>query len=108
MTKLLNETIGSCDFKIDHLNVLAGYAEENLSFGVVLSEVGGCQARYDEECLPEEDKDDLLQHKEFINSLFNEGSNFNRDEVVMLHEMKLFLDKDKKKFPYLNGQEKIV
>ena len=40
--------------------------------------------------------------------MFNEGSNFNRDEVVMFHTMKLVLDKDKNKLPYLNGQEKIV
>ena len=73
-----------------------------------MSEVGGCQTRYDEECLSEEDKDDLLQQKEFINSLCNKGSNFNRDEVVMLHEMKLVLDKEKHKLPYLNGQEKKI
>ena len=60
MTKSLNETVGSCDFKIDNLNVLTGYAEDNLSFGVVLSEVGGCQARYDEECLSEKYMDELL------------------------------------------------
>ena len=108
MTKSLNETIGSCDFKIDSLNVLVGYTEDNLSFGFVFSEVEGCQARYDEECLSKEDMDELLQQKEFINSLFNEGGNLNRNEVVMFHEMKLVFYKDKKKLPYLNGQEKIV
>ena len=61
MTKSSNETIGSCDFKINNLNVFAGYAGDNLSFGVVLSKVGGCQARYDEECLAEEDMGELLQ-----------------------------------------------
>lgn len=38
--------------------------------------------------------------------MFNEESNFNRDEVVMLHEMKLVLDKDKEELAYLNGQRK--
>ena len=41
-----NETIGSCSFEIDNLSVFVD-ARDNLSFGVVLSEVGGCQARYD-------------------------------------------------------------
>ena len=108
MTKSSNETIGSCDFKIDNLNVVARYAEDNLYFGIVLSEVGGCQARYDEECLSEKDMDELFQQHKFINSLFNEGSNFNRDEVVMIHKMKLVLDKDKEELAYMNDQENIV
>ena len=63
MTKSSNETIGSCDFKIDNLNVLAGYVEDNISFSVFLSEVGHCQARNDEECLSEEDRDELLYQR---------------------------------------------
>ena len=56
-----NKTIRPCDFKTDNVNVLSSYAEDNLSFKAVLSEVGGWQARCDEECLIERDKDEVLQ-----------------------------------------------
>ena len=35
MTESSNETIGSCDFKIDNLNVFAGIVEDNPSYGIV-------------------------------------------------------------------------
>ena len=118
MIESSNKTTGSCEFNADNLNVFAGCVEDDPSLGIVSSkaevylakhnEEENCQARYDEECLSDEDQVELLQQKEFISSLFNEGSNFNGDEVVMPHEMKLVLDEDKEELACLNSQRKIV
>ena len=78
-----NKTIESCEFTADKVNVFVGYAEDNLSFEVVLSEVGGWQARCDEECLAGRDKDEVLQQKEIENSLSSDEGNANEDEAVM-------------------------
>ena len=114
----LNKTTSSCEFNAENLNVFAGCVEGNPSLGIVSSksevylakynEEENCQARYDEECLSDEDQVDLLQQKEFISSLFNEGSNFNGDEVIMPYEVKFFLDEDKEELACLNSQRKIV
>ena len=55
VTESSNKTIGSCDFKTDNVNVLAGYAEDHLYFEVALSEVGDWQAICEEECLAGKD-----------------------------------------------------
>ena len=55
-----NKTIRSCDFKNGNVNVLAGYAEDCISFEVVLSEVGGWKETCQEECLVGKDTDEVL------------------------------------------------
>ena len=45
MIESSNNTIGSCGFKADKLIVFAGIAEDNPSYGPVLSEVESHQAR---------------------------------------------------------------
>ena len=45
MIESSNNTIGSCGFKDDKLIVFAGIAEDNPSYGPVLSEVEIHQAR---------------------------------------------------------------
>jgi len=64
--------------------------------------------KYDEECLSEEDKIEILQQKEFINSLLNERSIFNGDETVMSCMRDPVIDKEKEELAYLNDQENIV
>jgi len=60
--------------------------------------------------LPSTDKgkDELLQHKGFTKSLFNEGSISNGCETVMSHLRELVLDEDKEELACLNGQRKTV
>ena len=53
MIESSNKTIGSCDFKADNLSVFAGCAKDNPFLGIVLSEVGSHQLRYEEKCLLE-------------------------------------------------------
>ena len=77
MIESSNKTIKSCEFTVDKVNVFAGYGEYNLSFEVVLSEVGGWKARWDEECLAGEDTDEVLQQKEIENSLSSDEGNTN-------------------------------
>jgi hypothetical protein len=74
MTKSSNKTVGSCGFKTHELCVITSFGEDKPSFGIVLDEVESCKAIYDEECLYEEDKVELLQQKNFIDSLLKEGS----------------------------------
>ena len=88
--------------------MLASYAEDNLSFEVVLSEVGGWKSRCDEECLAGSDKDEVLQQKEIENSLSSDQSNANEDEVVMLPMMKPDINKDKEELTCIHSQEKMV
>jgi hypothetical protein len=78
-----NETIGSCSFEIDNLSVFAGVAEGNPSLGVVLNEVEDCQINYDEESLSDEDQEELLQQKKFIDFLANKGNIPEEDETIM-------------------------
>jgi hypothetical protein len=80
-----NETIGYCSFEIDNLSVFAGVAEGNSSLGVVLNEVEYCQINYDEESLSNEDQEELLQQKKFIDFLVNKGSIPEEDEKIMSH-----------------------
>ena len=77
-------------------------------FEVVLSEVGGWQARCDEECLAGKDKDEVLQQKEIENSLLSDEGNTNEDEAVMLPMMKPDINKDKEELTCLHGQENMV
>jgi hypothetical protein len=108
MTESSNKTIGSWDFKDDNLNVIVGIVEDNSSYGTVLSEGVSCQARHEEEFFVEEDKDELLQQEEFINSFLNEGSNSNGDEAVMLHVMEPDTGEDKEEMAYLSSQNKTI
>ena len=84
-----NKTIEPCEFTTEKVNVFTGYEEDNLSFEVVLSEIGGWQAIWDEECLAGKDKDEVLQQKEIENSLLSDEGNTNEDEAVMFPMMKL-------------------
>ena len=95
VTESSNKTIRSCDFKTDNVNVLAIYAEDNLYFEVVLSEVGGWPTRCDEECLAGRDKDEVLQQKETENSLSSDEGNANEYESVMLPMIQPNINKDK-------------
>jgi hypothetical protein len=108
MTKSSNKTVGSCGFKIHELCVIRSFGEDKPSFGIILDEVESCKAIYDEECLSEEDKEELLQQKEFTNSLLNERSIFNGDETVMSCMRDPVIEKEKEELAYLNEQEKIV
>ena len=51
-----NKTIRSCDFKNDNVNVLVGYAEDNLSFEVVMSDFEGYKKDVMKSVLQEETK----------------------------------------------------
>jgi hypothetical protein len=108
MIESSNKTIGPWDFKTDNWSVIVGIAEDNPSYGTILSEAEHFQVRHEDKCLSEEDKDDLLQQKEFVNSLFNEGSISNGDETVTFYDEEPIIEEDIKKLVYLNGQRKIV
>lgn len=108
MIESSSETVGSCDFEIDNLNVFAGVAENNPSLGVLLKEVENCQAKYDEECLSDEDQDELLQQKKFIDFLLNKGNIPEEDETVMSRVKEPVDVEDVKQLVYINSQEKIV
>ena len=97
-----NETIGSCSFEIDNLSVFAGVAEGNPSLGVVLNEVEDCQIKYDE------DQENLLQQKEFIELLLNKGSISEEGETVMSCIKELVFVEGGEQLACLNGQEKTV
>jgi hypothetical protein len=103
-----NETIGSCSFEIDNLSVFAGVAEGNPSLGVVLNEVEDCQIKYDEESLSDEDQEQLLQQKKFIDFLLNKGNIPEEDETIM-SRMKEPVDVgNMEQLVYLNSQEKTI
>ena len=103
-----NKTIESCEFTTDKVNVFAGYEEDNLSFEVFLSEVGGLQARCDEDCLAGKDKDEELQQKEIKNSLLSDEVNTDEDDAIMIPIIKPDINEDKEDLNYLHGQEKMV
>jgi hypothetical protein len=106
MIESSSEIIGSCDFEIDNLNVFAGVAESNPSLGVALKEVENCQARYDEECLSDEDQVELLQQKEFIDSLLNEGNISKGSETIMSHMKEPVIVEDREKLACLHRPRK--
>ena len=119
-----NNTIEPCEFTTEKVNVFVGYAEDNLFFEVVLSEIGGWQAIWDEECLAGKDKeesgkdpvsldgqlevlssndkgrDELLQKKESTVSLINEGINLIVEETVMSYEREFVPIVDKEDLVY--------
>lgn len=82
MIKSSNETMGSYVFTIDKFCVSAGIDEDNSYDENVVNEVNYFQERYDD-YLSEEDQIELLQQKEFINSLFYKRYCFNEDMIVM-------------------------
>ena len=103
MIESLNETVGSYDFKIDKLCVNAGIEEDSSCDETVFSEAENFRAKYDDDYLPDEDQIELLQQKEFINSLFCERNCFN--EVVFNNDQ-FAINADNDKLFLLNGQLK--
>jgi hypothetical protein len=103
-----NETIGSCSFEIDNLSVFAVVAEGNPSLGVVLNEVEDCQIKFDEKSLSDEDQEELLQQKKFIDFLLNKGSILEEDETIMSRMKEIVDVGTMEQLVYLNSQEKTV
>jgi len=78
-----NEIMRSCGFTNDKLCVNESIVEDKPFYGTVLNEVESSQAKYDDDCLSNEDQVELLQQKEFINSLLSGGNIFSRDQKIM-------------------------
>ena len=91
-----NETVGSYVFKTDKLCMNVGIDEESSYDDTVYNEAKCCQVKYDE-YLSDEEHIELLQQKEFINSLFGIRDCFNGidDEFV--------INADNDKLLLLNG-----
>jgi len=87
------------------LCVNASIAEDKPSYGIVLSEAESFQPKYDDDCLSNEDQVELLQQKEFINSLVSGGNIFSRDETVMSYDKEFVIGKEKEELIFLNGQK---
>ena len=84
----------SCGFTIDKLCVNAGIAEDKPFYGNVLNEAENFQVKYDDDCLSNEDQVELLQQKEFINSMLNGGNIFSEDEIIMSYDKKFSIEED--------------
>ena len=99
-----NEIMRSCGFTTDKLCVNAGIAEDKPSYRTTLNEAESFQAKYDDDCLSNGDLVELLQQKEFINSLLSGGYIFSRDETVMSYDNKFSIGKNNEELIFLNGQ----
>jgi len=103
-----NEIMRSHGFTNDKLWVNAGIAEDKPPYGTILNEARIFQVKYDDDCLSNEDQVELLQQKEFINSLLSEGNIFSRDETIISYDKEFVIGKDKEELAFLSGQRKIV
>lgn len=88
MVESSNEIMRSCGFTTDKVCVNAGIAEDKLVYGTVLNEAESCQAKYDDEFLSNENQVEILQHKDFINSMFSGGNIIDKDETVLTYDKK--------------------
>jgi len=59
--ELSGEIMRSCSCKTDKLCVNIGIAEDKPSYGTILSEAKSFHAKYDDDCLSNEDQVELLQ-----------------------------------------------
>lgn len=94
----------SCGFTTEKLCVNVGIAKDKPSYGIGLNEVEIFQAKYDDDCLSNEDQVELLQQKDFINSLLSGGHIFSRDEIVMSYDKEFTIHENNEEFIFLNGQ----
>ena len=108
VTRSSNETFGSCDFEIDNLTVFVGVVEGNPSLEIVLNELDNFQAKYNDECRSHEYQVELLQDKEFINSLLSEQSISMEGETVMYHMKEPVIVEEREELAYLIDQRKAV
>ena len=138
MTEASSETKRSYDFKSDNLCINAGYAgliddelphEDNnteisineIAGGMNLDlekdqELNGCsidddEVKYHDECISDEDSFELMQQKELIDSLFNEGNAQNEecfigdDEIIVSHIENLIIDENIEDFTFSGSQK---
>lgn len=93
-----NGTMRSYVFTTDKLCVNAGVKEDSSHDGTVMNEVDYCQERYDE-YLSDEEQIELLQQREFINSLF-----YRRDCFNGADEDKFVINANNDRMLLMNGQ----
>ena len=67
----LDGAINPYALKIDNLCMLGGFTRERQYFetGLKMDEI--CEVKYDDECISDEDKFELMQQKELIDRLIN-------------------------------------
>ena len=70
-TEVSSETIRSYDFKSDNLCMIAGLTGDRQSSKTVLKMKESCEVKYDDECILDEERFELMQQKELIDSLLN-------------------------------------
>lgn len=83
----------------------AGIEEDSSYDETVINEAKSFHVKYDD-YLSEEDQTELLQWKEFINSLFSERNCFNGNMTVMSNDDQFVINVDNEKLFLLNGQLK--
>lgn len=59
MIESSNEIMRYCRFETNKLCVITGIIEDKPSFEIVLNEVASCQAKYDDDCLSNEEQYEL-------------------------------------------------
>ena len=79
-----NETKRSYVFQTDDLVVITGFvADDRRSFEIVLK---FDEVKYDEECLSNEERSEVLQQKELIDELIDGGTQSVEDDMKIKEE----------------------
>ena len=94
--------MGSYGFTTEKLCVNVGIGEDSS-----YDEAESCQVTYDD-YLSDEDQTELLQQKEFINSLFNERDCFNGDMTVFSDGDEFFINVDNDRLNCSNIRNSII
>ena len=97
-----DEIMMSCGFTTDKLCMNAGIVEDKPFYGIVLNEAENCQVKYDDDYNSNEHHVELLQQKEFINSMTNGGNIFNGDDIVVSYNKKFAIEENNVEFIFLN------